>query len=291
MRLKYGWWLPGSIFANVLQAPVRLPGHDHTELSFGFECAGVVVAVGTDVQTLHSGDAVIAVVAPGCLQSYVTLPAAYVVHKPEALDFAMAATLPGAFLTASYGLGQLAQIGPGERVLIHAAAGGVGLAAVQLAQRRGAHVLATASPDKWDYLRSLGVTHIMHSRTPDYAQQVLAATGGQGVDVVLNSFSGPFIEQNLAVLRTAGRWVELGKIAPDEVQKIRQQRPDVAYFAFDLLDMAAQQPQRLMAMFAEVLQDIAAGNPGAAAGQNVSSDPGCQCFSLHGPGQTHRQAV
>lgn len=250
----------GLNFRDVLQALGRLPGHDHTALAFGFECAGVVEAVGAEITALQRGEAVIAVVAPGCLQSYITLPATYVVPKPEALDFATAAALPGAFLTASYGLCQLARLGAGERVLIHAAAGGVGLAAVQLAQRCGAHVLATASPAKWDYLRSLGVTHLMHSRTPDYAQEVLTATGGQGVDVVLNSFTGPFIDQNLAALRPGGRWVELGKITPDEVQKIRQQRPDITYFAFDLLEVAAQEPQRLLAMFATVLQDIAAGS-------------------------------
>jgi acyl transferase domain-containing protein/NADPH:quinone reductase-like Zn-dependent oxidoreductase len=249
----------GLNFRDVLHALGRLPQRQPEAAPFGFECTGTVVAVGEAVSDWQIGDAVIAVPAPGCLSQYVTLRADDLVRKPDKLDFVAAATIPGAFLTAFYALYQLANLAPGDRVLIHAAAGGVGLAAVQLAQRRGAQVFATASPGKWDYLRSLGLEHVMHSRTLDYAHDVMVATGGQGVHVVLNSLTGPFIETNLEVLARHGRWVELGLISPDDERNIRQRRPDVAYFHFDLLDLATREPRLIRSLFNELLPDLAAG--------------------------------
>ena len=129
----------------------------------------------------------------------------------------------------------MAKIKQHDKVLIHAAAGGVGQAAIQLAQRAGAEIFATASPGKWEFLRTIGVQHIMNSRTLEFADEVLAITKGQGVDVVLNSLAGEFIPKNLDILAKTGRFVEIGKIGIWNDTQIKEQRPDVAYFPFDFL--------------------------------------------------------
>ena len=115
------------------------------------------------------------------------------------------------FLTAEYALQRLAQMKHGDRVLIHAAAGGVGLAAVQLALRGGAEVFATAgSPEKHEFLRTLGVRHLFSSRSLEFADQIRSATGGRGVDIVLNSLAGEFIEKSLSFLNAGGHFLEIG---------------------------------------------------------------------------------
>ena len=151
------------------------------QLTFGFECSGVVTVVGDRVSHFRVGDEVIATMLTDGASRFVTTRAEFVIPKPERLSFAEAATLPLAFLTAHYGLTHLARLQPGERVLIHAAAGGVGQAAVQIAQKAGAEIFATASPGKWDFLRSQGIPHILNSRTLDFADEVMRLTDGQGV--------------------------------------------------------------------------------------------------------------
>jgi len=226
---------------------------DATEIPFGGECAGIVTAVGEGVAGLEVGDEVIAAQAVGSLGQFVTVNASFVVAKPQSLNFAEAATVPTTFLTAYYGLHELAKLEAGDRVLIHAAAGGVGQAAVQLAQQSGAEVFATASPGKWEFLRSLGVKHVMNSRTLHFADEVLALTDGQGVDVVFNSLNGEFIPKNLEVLASQGRWVEIGKIGIWEESHIHQVRADVAYFPFDLLEISQAHPDRIARMLAELM--------------------------------------
>src|SRR5262249_53601896 len=134
------------------------------------------------------------------------------VSKPRDIDFREAATIPITYLTAYYALCHLAHVRRGERVLIHAAAGGVGLAAIQIAQHLGAEVFATAGSDeKRDYLRKLGVEHVFSSRTLDFAEQIMEVTGREGVDVVLNSLPGEAITSSLSILRAYGRFLEIGK--------------------------------------------------------------------------------
>src|SRR6516164_8860388 len=172
--------------------------------------------------------------AAGGSASFLTLPRSDVVHKPAGLSFEAAAAIPTAFFTAHYGLLQLAGLKAGERVLIHSAAGGVGQAAVQLAQLVGAEIFATASPGKWEFLKAQGVRHVLNSRTLDFAEEILRLTDGAGVDVVLNSLSGEASAKSLAVLKRGGRFVEIGKLGALEQKQIAALRPDVAYFTFDL---------------------------------------------------------
>jgi NADPH:quinone reductase-like Zn-dependent oxidoreductase/acyl carrier protein len=175
------------------------------------------------------GDTVLGMAAGG-LRNYVTAPAGAFIAKADCLSVDEAATVPVTFLTAEYALNRLAQMKPGQRVLIHAAAGGLGLAAVQLAQRAGAEIFATAgSPEKHQYLRSLGITHIFNSRTLDFAAEIDAVTGGTGVDIVLNSLAGEFIERSVSVLRRGGCFLEVGKAGIWTAEQMTAARPDVAY--------------------------------------------------------------
>src|SRR5260370_1579083 len=163
-------------------------------------------------------------------------------RKPGALAFAAGATLPTAFCTAHIAW-TLAGVRAGDRVLIHAAAGGVGLAAVQLARRLGAEVLATASPGKQSYLRSLGIRHVFNSRTLDFAEQVRAATEGRAVDFVLNSLtSGEFIARTLTTLAAAGRFVEISKRGTWTAEQMAAARPDVRYHVLALDELLLRTP-------------------------------------------------
>jgi myxalamid-type polyketide synthase MxaB len=218
------------------------------DVRLGFDCAGVIAAVGEGVTDFRVGDEVMTS-APGCFTSCLTLPRTDVVHKPAGLSFESAAALPTAFFTAHYGLCQLARLLPGERVLIHAAAGGVGQAAVQVARAVGAEVFATASPGKWDFLKRQGIAHVMNSRTLGFADEIMRVTGGAGVDVVLNSLTGQAIGKSFDVLRQGGRFVEIGKLGTWSAEQVAQRRPDVSYFTFDLdpaIDQDAGLPHRTL---------------------------------------------
>ena len=230
------------------------------DMTFGFECAGKIVAIGEGVKSHHLGDEVMAVMpVHKALGSFVTIPAELTVPKPENLSFAETATIPLAFLTAYYGLNYLAKIKPGERVLIHAAAGGVGQAAVQLAQRAGAEVFATASPGKWEFLKSMGVKCVMNSRTLDFADEIMSITAGQGVDVVLNSLNGEFIAKSFEVLGKNGRFVEIGKIGIWDESRVLQFRPDVSYFHFDLGEVRRQNPDFISTRLRELMHEFKQG--------------------------------
>ncbi|TWJ29010.1 type I polyketide synthase [Micromonospora sagamiensis] len=251
----------GLNFRDVLKALGAYPGVDDTEVTLGDECAGVVTEVGPDVTDLRVGDAVLAV-ASRCIGSHVLADARLVVPKPERLDFAQAAAVPIAFLTAAYALEHLARIEPGERVLVHAAAGGVGLAAVQLAQAVGAEVFATAgSEEKRAHLRSLGVRHVMDSRSTAFAEQVRAATDGRGVDVVLNSLAGDFIDHGIASLAPYGRFVEIGKrdIYRDRPIGLGEFRRNLAFFAVDLDRMFTERTDLVAALLRRIVARVEAG--------------------------------
>ena len=232
--------------------------HTAAELPLGFECAGVVSAIGTAVTGLHVGDRVMAL-ADGAFASFVTVAATQVCQLPAGLSFAAAATIPMAFLTAYQALYQCARVQAGERVLIHAAAGGVGQAAVQLVQAAGATVFGTASPHKWAFLAEQGIQHRYNSRTFDFAAQIMADTNGQGVDVVLNSLTGEVIAQSVGVLRPGGRFAEIGKLGIWSAAEMQARRPDVAYYPFELNLPSSPHFTPVQAMFAELLTLFNAG--------------------------------
>jgi len=199
----------GLNFQEVLIALGLLTPSD-AAFKFGYECAGTIAQVGEGVTQFAVGDEVIAF-GSSCFSPFITTKAALVAPKPPSLSFEQAATIPIAFSTAYLALIHYGRLCSGETVLIHAAAGGVGMAAVQIAQSVGAKIVATAgTPEKRDYLRSLGIEHVFDSRSLDFAEAVMHCTNGRGVDVVLNSLSGEFIERSLSVLARYGRFLELG---------------------------------------------------------------------------------
>ncbi len=181
--------------------------------TFGLECAGAVSSIGKDVKTVKVGDEVMAT-APACLGGYSYPKACHVIQKPKHISWAEAASLPVVYTTAYFSLIHHCRLEKGEKILIHAAAGGVGIAAIHIAHAIGADVFATvSSQEKRDYLISIGVKpeNIMNSRTLDFADEIMARTDGKGVDVVLNSLSGEAIYKSLRCLAAYGRFVEIGK--------------------------------------------------------------------------------
>ena len=223
--------------------------------TLGLECSGVVIAVGAEVDGFGLGDRVVAF-GPSSFSNHVLTKALAVARIPPGISFEAAATIPGTFFTAYYALHHLARLREGERILIHGAAGGVGVAAIQLAKHFGAEIFATAgSDDKRDFLRLLGVDHIFDSRSLAFADEILAITDGEGVDVVLNSLAGEAINRNLRILKPFGRFLELGKRDFYENTKIglRPFRNNIAYFGIDADQLMQEQPALTQALFREVM--------------------------------------
>ena len=246
----------GLNFRDVLNTLGMYPGDAG---ALGSECAGHVCAVGEGVQGLKVGDAVLTMTSPA-FATYVTAEAELVARKPDAMTMAEAATIPVTFLTAAYGLHELGRIKQGERVLIHAGAGGVGLAALQIARRAGAEIFATAgSPAKRAYLASLGVQHVMDSRSLRFADEIMAATGGEGIDVVLNSLSGDFIPASLRTLRTGGRFIEIGKRGVWDQERVAATYPGVTYHVFYLGEVCEKAPRVIGTLLRGIVDDMARG--------------------------------
>ena len=246
----------GLNFRDVLNVLNLYPGDPGP---LGGECAGEIVAVGPGVEQFKMGDAVVGL-APASFASHVITRADFLAAKPEPLSFDEACTIPVCFLTVQYALHRLGRIQPGERVLIHAASGGVGLAAVQVARKAGAEIFATAGSErKCEYLRSLGIEHVMDSRSLDFAEQIQTATGGEGVDVVLNSLTGDSIAASLSVLRSGGRFLELGKTDLWDQERVDAFRPGVKFFAIALDQLMAEEPETVKSLLDEVIPQFADG--------------------------------
>jgi len=257
---------PGEVEVHVLAAALNFRdvlnvlAMRRDDDPLGGECAGTVVAVGPGVDALRPGDAVI-VIAPGCFRTYLTVPTTLVFPKPASLSFEQAAAAPLAFLTAHYALHIIGKLERGDRVLIHAAAGGVGLAAVQIAQRAGAEVFGTAgSAEKRAFLASLGVEHVADSRSADFAAMVRERTGGDGVDLVLNSLTGPSIDAGLRVLRSGGRFLEIGKSELRTPGQVAAVNPSAAYYAIDLAEKLHEEPLTVRPIIAELLARLGNGD-------------------------------
>ena len=246
----------GLNFRDVLNALGMYPG-DAGPL--GWECAGTVAAVGEGVDDLKIGDAVVAV-APGAFSNFVTTRAALAAPKPDNLTFAEAATIPSAFLTAFYTLVRLARLSAGEKVLIHSAAGGVGLAAVQVAQRAGAEIFATAgSPEKRELLKALASKHVFDSRSLEFAEKILELTSRKGIDVVLNSLTGDFIPKSMSLLNGTGRFLEIGKRDIWDEGRVARFKKIGAYHVVDLGATARDNPELVGSMLREIIAAVKDG--------------------------------
>ncbi|WP_443732151.1 SDR family NAD(P)-dependent oxidoreductase [Streptomyces flavofungini] len=224
---------------------------DASDNGGGGEGAGVVVEVGPGVTDLKPGDRVMGLIngiGPNTVTDH-----RLVCRIPDGWSFRQAAAVPVTYLTAYYGLVDLARLGAGESVLVHAGAGGVGTAAVQIAEHLGATVYATASRGKWDALRAAGVAEerIASSRTLDFEQSFLGVSGGQGVDVVLNSLAGEFADASLRLLPRGGRFLEMGKTDRRDPAEVGARHPGVDYRAYDVREPG---PDRIQGMLQELLE-------------------------------------
>lgn len=247
----------GLNFRDVLVALGVYPG---TGIPLGAECAGTVIEVGDAVTRLRVGDAVFGF-AHDSMGSEVVVAEAFMARIPAGLSTEQAAALPVAFLTAHHGLHGIAGLQRGQRVLIHAAAGGVGMAAVQLALRAGAEVFATAgSNEKREYLLAMGVSHVMDSRSTAFAETVMRLTQGEGVHVVLNALAGDFIPAGLSTVAPGGWFLELGKRDIWTPQAVAERHPAIRYRAYDLGDDAHAQPSMLAPLLADVLAGLDDGS-------------------------------
>ena len=228
------------------------------EGNLGREMCGRVLEVGSDVSRVAVGDAIVGL-------GFGAFAAAMVTHEelvapaPPGFSVTGLATVPSAFVSAALSF-EFTGLAAGERVLVHAGAGGVGLAAIQWVQAAGAEVFATASAPKQGYLRSLGVEHVFDSRQTAFGEEILAATGGAGVDVVLNSLTGEgFIEASLSCLRQGGRFVEMARRDILSEEEMAAARPDVRYHILELDVLKKTEPERVGRVFRDVMARVAAG--------------------------------
>ncbi|WUI01409.1 SDR family NAD(P)-dependent oxidoreductase [Spirillospora sp. NBC_00431] len=242
----------GLNFRDVLIALGMYPGGGR----IGTEGAGVVTEVGPGVREPVVGDRVMGLVQGAFADEAVT-DHRLVAPIPDDWSFAAAASIPVAFLTAWYGLVELGGLTRGRRVLIHAAAGGVGMAAVRIARHLGAEVFATASEGKWDALRRLGLDddHIASSRSLEFGAKFAAGTDGAGMDIVLNSLTGEFIDTSLRLLPRGGRFLEMGAVEVRDPTDVAAAHPGVEYRRFDLMEAGADGMGRMLARLAGLLRD------------------------------------
>ncbi|MCL2554063.1 MAG: SDR family NAD(P)-dependent oxidoreductase, partial [Actinomycetia bacterium] len=226
----------GVNFRDVLVSLGMVPG----QARLGSEGAGLITEVGPGVTGLAVGDRVMGLLHDP-FGPYSVTDQRLVVRIPRGLSFEQAAGVPAVFLTAWYGLADLAGLGEGRRLLVHAATGGVGMATAQLARYWGAEVYATASEGKWDTLHRMGFeeSHIASSRTLEFEEKFLAATHGHGMDVVLNSLAQEFVDASLRLLPEGGTFLELGKTDPRDPGTVAADHPGVEYRRYDLIDAGA----------------------------------------------------
>ncbi|MFC5945364.1 zinc-binding dehydrogenase [Micromonospora harpali] len=217
----------GVNFRDVL---IALGMYPDPSAVMGSEGAGVVLEVGPGVDDLSPGDRVFGLFEPG-FGPQVVAQRQRIARVPSGWSFVEAASVPVVFLTAYYALHDLAGLRSGESVLVHSGAGGVGMAAIQLANHFGATVYATASPGKWGTLRGLGVApeRIGSSRSTEFEQVFASASGGAGVDVVLDALAGEFVDASLRLLPRGGRFVEMGKTDVRDPELVARQHPGVTY--------------------------------------------------------------
>ncbi|MBV1919103.1 MAG: SDR family NAD(P)-dependent oxidoreductase, partial [Pseudomonadales bacterium] len=226
----------------------------------GGECVGEIVRMGGKVTGYSIGERVMVPLAQSCMGSNTIVGYQLISKTPKNLTINEAATLPVAYSTALYALDDLAKLQPGERVLIHAGAGGVGLAAIYIAKHAGAEVFATASEKKRDFLRSIGVEHVLDSRSLSFAQDIREITDGGGVDVVLNSLAGEFIPTSMSLLNAGGRFIEIGKADIWSQDRVTAFRDDINYHHFDLVTVTMMDPMKLKALMEIIIERTEQGD-------------------------------
>ena len=265
----------GLNFRDLMIAMGLYPPTPGVPSVMGSDYAGEVLACGAGVSGFAPGDAVLAlsaghfspdgqIVDGSHIPSTLNVREQQVVRKPRELGFEDAAGVPTTFLTCYYALHDVARIQPGERVLIHSATGGVGLAAIEIARWRGAEIFATAGSDaKREFLRSIGIRSPMDSRSTDFADQVMELTGGEGVDVVLNTLSGEQAARGLEILRPFGRFLQIDKqdIFGGASVSLAPFKLALSYTAIDL-SLFLLQAERLQRLFTEVVEGIDRGDFG-----------------------------
>nr|WP_093175964.1 type I polyketide synthase [Sinosporangium album] len=217
----------------------------------GAEAAGIVIDKADDVTDLDVGDRVMGLFDGGGIGPYAVTDRRLLSPVPPGWSFTEAAGVCVAYLTAHYGLRHLAQVRPGQSLLLHAASGGVGMAALRLAAAYGLDVYTTASPAKWPVLRALGVAgdRIANSRTLDFEAQFAEQTGGAGFDVVLDSLAREFVDASLRLTAPGGWFLEMGKTDIRDPDVVARDHPGVRYQAFDLRDAG---PDLIQTMLAEL---------------------------------------
>ena len=226
----------------------------------GGECIGEVTELGSAVKDFKVGDVVMVPLTESCMSTQTISEELLTCRVPKNLSINQASTIPVVYSTALHGLKNLAKLKKGERILIHAGAGGVGLAAIYIAKHIGAEVFATASEKKRDFLRKIGVEHVFDSRSLDFAQQIRNVTGGDGVDVVLNSLAGEFITTSMQLLNEGGRFIEIGKADIWTQDRVKAFREDIYYEAFDLVIVTLQNPNALRELMEEIVENVEAGH-------------------------------
>ncbi|RKP47737.1 type I polyketide synthase [Pararobbsia silviterrae] len=222
----------------------------------GMEFSGRVTRVGARVTAFAPGDAVLGF-APASFATRAWTRATAIAHKPASMTFEEAATIPTTFFTVWYALVELARVRRGERVLVHGGAGGVGVAAIQLARHLGAQVFATAGSDeKREFVRLLGADRVFDSRSLGFADAIREATGGAGVDIVLNSLAGEAMVRSIDTLRPFGRFLELGKrdFYENTAIGLRPFRNNISYFGIDADQLMGALPELTTRLFADVMQ-------------------------------------
>ncbi len=224
--------------------------------SLGLEFAGLVIRTGRQVTAFKAGDQVVGF-GPASFSNRVLTKANAIAAIPNAIGYAAAATIPSTFFTVYYALHHQARLQKGEKVLIHGAAGGVGIAAIQIARWLGAEIYATVGSDeKRDFLRLMGIEHIHDSRSLSFAEEILAKTNNRGVDVVLNSLAGEAINRNFQVLKPFGRFLELGKrdFYENTAIGLRPFRNNISYFGIDADQLMKERPELTQRLFTEMMQ-------------------------------------
>jgi acyl transferase domain-containing protein/acyl carrier protein len=245
----------GLNFRDVLNVLGLYPGDPGL---IGGDFSGIVTEVGSDDTGLDVGQRVMGFMQ-GAFASRVNVPVQLLAPVPDGPSAVAAATIPAAALTVRLAF-DWAQLRPGDRVLIHAASGGVGLAAIQWAQHRGATVFATASAYKRAMLRNIGVEYVYDSRSTDFADQILKDTGGAGVDVVLNSLTNEgFVAATVLATAKNGRFAEIAKRDIWTREQMSAVRPDIDYEVIALDATIEADPERIQALLAEVSEGMAEG--------------------------------